>query len=93
MLGDTALSVIGVSKDLPELAGAGMAVVGVATVNPLVVAAGFAFNTFKAIRDGRRKNEKLRDQPYAYLIAAHEELGATETLEGLRIGARKLIIG
>ncbi len=93
LLGDTALSVIGVSKDLPELAGAGMAVVGVATVNPVVVVAGFAFNAFKAVRDGRRKNKELRDKPYAYLIAAHEALGVTETLERLRLGARNLIIG
>ena len=72
---------------------AGLAALGVAAANPLVVAAGFAFNIYKAIRDGRRKNEELRDQPYAYLIAAHEELGATKSLERLRIGARKLIIG
>lgn len=93
LLGDSAIGVIGVSKDVPELMAAALAGLGITMANPFVAAVGLSFNAFRAIREGRRENEILREQPYAYLVALREEFGMTGTLERLRTGARKLILG
>ncbi|UCH40453.1 MAG: hypothetical protein JSU67_01745, partial [Gammaproteobacteria bacterium] len=92
LLGDTALSVAGVSKDLPQLATVGLTALGISIANPFVAAAGFAFNVFNAVRDKRRENDELREQPYAYLVALRETVGVKGFLDQLRVGARKLLL-
>jgi len=92
LLGDTALSVVGVSKDLPQLATVAITALGISVANPFVAAAGFAFNMFNAVRDKRRENDELREQPYAYLVALRETVSLTGFLDRVRVGARKLLL-
>lgn len=92
LLGSTVLSIVGVSKDLPQLATLAVTALGISIANPFVAAAGFAFNAFNAVRDKRRDNDELQEQPYSYLVSLHEELGMPGFLDRLRVGARKLLL-
>lgn len=93
LLGDTVTGLVGVSKDLPSLAGVGVAALGISLTNPLVVGAGLAFNAFQAIRDKRRENDALLEQPYSYLLSIKEQLGQEKFLDRLRVGGRRLLLG
>ncbi len=93
LLGKTVIGVVGVSKDLPDLITAGLVALGISTGNPYLATAGFAFNAYRAVRDKRRENAELRDQPYAYLVELREEFGESGMLDRLRTGARRLILG
>jgi hypothetical protein len=93
LLGDTVTGVVGVSKDLPGLAGIVVATLGISMTNPFVAGAGIAFNAYRAVRDKRRENDALLEQPYAYLVSMQEQLGMTGFLGRLRSGGRRLLLG
>jgi hypothetical protein len=61
--------------------------------NPFVAGAGIAFNAYRAVRDKRRENDALLEQPYAYLVSMQEQLGMTGFLDRLRVGGRRLLLG